>query len=258
MKISAQLYTVRMYTQTPEGIAETLKKVADIGYRHVQCSKLGPIDPQHLRDLLDENGLTCCVTHVDPERLLQDVDGVIAEHKILGCRDIGMSIMPERYRGSSEGITQLAADYTPVIRRINDAGFRFHYHNHDVEFMREGKRALLDLLLEAMPDANLLLCAFWAQVGGANPIDVIERYGNRIIHIHLKDMAYGKGCKDVGRCRIMTPVMEGNMNYPAIVRACQEHSAVEYVNVEQDECDGDPFDCLRVSYNNLKTLEGLE
>lgn len=35
MEIGAQLYTVREFCQTTEGFAETLKKVAQIGYRTV-------------------------------------------------------------------------------------------------------------------------------------------------------------------------------------------------------------------------------
>ena len=38
MKLGAQLYTVRDFTKTTDDFAETLKKVADIGYRTVQVS----------------------------------------------------------------------------------------------------------------------------------------------------------------------------------------------------------------------------
>ena len=38
MELGAQLYTVRAFTQTLADFAETLKKVADIGYRTVQVS----------------------------------------------------------------------------------------------------------------------------------------------------------------------------------------------------------------------------
>ena len=44
--LAAQLYTVREFTKTPEGVAETFKKVRQIGYKAVQISAFGPIDPQ--------------------------------------------------------------------------------------------------------------------------------------------------------------------------------------------------------------------
>ncbi len=255
MRLGAQLYTVREYTQTPEDIARTLKKVAEIGYRFVQCSALGPIAPEHLRALLDENGLTCVVTHDNPTRLMEDTEGVIREHQILGCEDIGLGMMPEKYRFSAEGVDAFARDIAPVIQRIEDAGMRFHYHNHDIEFQREQGEAFLDRLLRQVPGCPLLLCAFWAQVGGASPLDVIARYDGRIRCVHLKDMAY-RGPAGVGGGRIMTPVMEGNMNYPTIVRALALHGVRDAL-VEQDICDGDPFECLRISYEHLRTLPDL-
>lgn len=253
MTIGAQLYTVREFLKTPEAIATSLQRVAAIGYKTVHCSKLGPIDPHRLRALLDENGLTCVITHIDPERLLKDPDGVIAEHRVLGCDDIGMSIMPERYRGSLQGLQALVRDYRPIVARIRDAGLRFHYHNHDVELIRQGGQTLLDMLLEALPDAHLLLCAFWLQVGGGDPIDWIRRYSGRIRVAHLKDMAVCPGATGVGKSRMMKPVLEGNMNYRGIIDACRE-AGVSHLMVEQDECEGDPFDALAVSFRNLSAL----
>ncbi len=64
MKIGAQLFTVRDYCQTPEALANTLKRIADIGYRYVQVSGVCEYDPQWLKDELDKNGLQCVLTHI--------------------------------------------------------------------------------------------------------------------------------------------------------------------------------------------------
>ncbi|MCL2812088.1 MAG: sugar phosphate isomerase/epimerase [Clostridia bacterium] len=254
MHIGAQLYTVRDFTQTPKDLAATLKKVADIGYKYVHCSKLGPIDPHELRGLLDANGLTCTVTHTDPERLLRDVDGVIAEHKAIGCQDVGMGMMPERYRGSLEGLRRLIADYQPAVGRMLDAGLRFHYHNHDIEYQRVAGRTLLDIMMEEWPGAHLLACTYWVQMGGGDPIAWIQKYGARIRQVHIKDMVYTPQANNFGQHLVMTPILEGNMNYRGILAACAEQG-VEFAHVEQDDCyDADPFDCLRKSFENLRGL----
>ena len=44
--VGAQLYTVREFCKTIDGIAESLKKVRDIGYTAVQISGFGPADPK--------------------------------------------------------------------------------------------------------------------------------------------------------------------------------------------------------------------
>ena len=53
----------------------------------------------------------------------------------------------------------------------------------------------------------------------------------------------------------MLPIMDvsrwqGNIDWDEIIEAC-EVSNVEYALVEQDICDGNPFDCLKTSYDYL-------
>ena len=68
--VGAQLYTVRQSTQTIADIAETLKKVADIGYTAVQISAFGPVDPKEVAKLVEENGLTVAATQRGWNRVL--------------------------------------------------------------------------------------------------------------------------------------------------------------------------------------------
>lgn len=57
MIIGAQSFTVRDYTKDESGISASLKKLHDIGYRAIQVSAFGPIAPERLRELADENEL---------------------------------------------------------------------------------------------------------------------------------------------------------------------------------------------------------
>ena len=81
MKIGAQLYTVREYTKTLDDFAETLKKVADIGYDTVQVSGTCAFEAEWLKEQLDKNGLVCAITHTAPGRICGETEKVIAEHK---------------------------------------------------------------------------------------------------------------------------------------------------------------------------------
>ena len=51
----------------------------------------------------------------------------------------------------------------------------------------------------------------------------------------------------------MAEIAEGNMNFAAILAACQR-AGVEWYAVEQDFCQRDPFESLTISYRNLRTL----
>jgi len=52
----------------------------------------------------------------------------------------------------------------------------------------------------------------------------------------------------------MAPVMEGNMNFPAILNALK-NTNVKYMFVEQDNCySNGVFQCLKASYDNMSRL----
>ena len=57
MKTGAQLYTIRMYTQNEKDFARSMKKIAEIGYRTVQISAVGPIRPERIREICEGEGL---------------------------------------------------------------------------------------------------------------------------------------------------------------------------------------------------------
>ena len=78
--IAAQMYTVREFTKTPEDIAASIKKVAQIGYKAMQTSGFGPIDPKELKEIADGEGVEICATHTGYERMQDDTQSVIDEH----------------------------------------------------------------------------------------------------------------------------------------------------------------------------------
>lgn len=49
MIIGAQGFTIRDFTKDEAGIAVSLKRLHDIGYRALQVSAFGPIAPERLR-----------------------------------------------------------------------------------------------------------------------------------------------------------------------------------------------------------------
>lgn len=247
MKLGAQLFTLRNQMKTPEDIEKGLERVARIGYPCVQVSGIGRIDPARLSAICDRLGLEIAVTHTAPDRILGDTAGVIAEHDILGCKYVGLGAMAKQYR-TVDGIADFARNFRRAIEEIHAAGKIFTYHNHAFEFEKIDGRLILDRLVDAFP-ADLLMITldcYWANYGGADPCDVIDKLAGRIDCVHLKDMGI------IGGEIKMLPVGEGNMNYPRIIEHLEKAGA-KYALVEQDDCNGlDPFDCLEISYNNLK------
>ncbi|WP_442048090.1 sugar phosphate isomerase/epimerase family protein [Paenibacillus sp. 2TAB19] len=248
MILGAQLYTVRSFIQTEEDIRRSLKKIADMGYKSIQVSAMGKIEPQTLRAICDELSLKIALTHTGFDRIVNETDKVIEEHDILGCDYIGIGGMPDKYR-TMDWYDYFAKDVRKAAGTIAQAGKLFMYHNHNFEFEKIDGRRMIERLIEDLSpeEMGITLDTYWVQAAGADVCEWIERLQDRLHCVHLKDMAVR------GMEQLMAPVMEGNMNFPAIMKALEKTNA-KYLLVEQDTCQGSPFECLQTSYNNLAAL----
>lgn len=252
LRIAAQLYTVRAFTKTEEGIAETLKRIKDAGYDCVQVSAFGPYRAEFLRDELGKNGLSVCVTHTAYDRIVGDTENVIREHKVIGCPYIGLGY---RILNTQEAVDTLLREIMPAVKKIKDAGLGFVYHNHQNEFHRiDGGKRGMDMLLErtSPEEFGLLPDLYWLQYSGVNPVKFLRENRQRINIVHLKDMSISEE-----REQRYAEVFEGNMDYDGIGAALKE-LGIGYAAVEQDECYGkDPFECLARSRENIKKHWGI-
>ncbi len=252
MKIGAQMFTIREFCQTPEGIIESLEKLAEIGYRYIQFSGCGPIDPQLLRDTCDRLGMELVLTHSSYERIVDDTENLIKDHEIYGSDYIGLGAMPQYARADQNGLDAFMKVLEEPIQKIKAAGKRFGYHNHAFEFRKMKDDLIFNQLLNrfSADELGIILDTYWVQQGGADIYQWIDKLKGRLYCVHLKD----QGVKEDGKSPMMMPIGEGNLNFPAIIKAFEEAGA-EYAFVEQDKCNGeDPFECLRRSFEYLKTL----
>lgn len=247
-QLAVQLYTLREFLKTSEDIAKSLKKVREIGYEAVQLSGMGPIEPEELKRIVDGEGLTVCATHVAWDRLNNETDKVIEEHKLWECDVIAIPSIPSTYR-TEEGYAQFAKEATELGKRLAEEGITLAYHNHSFEFERFGKETGLSILFKESDPKYLTaeLDTYWVQHGGADPIDWIRKLKDRQRVIHLKDMVI----KD--NQQIMAEVGEGNLNWPGIIEACKE-VGIEWYIIEQDRCQRDPFESLAISLRNLQEM----
>ena len=247
MKIGAQLYTVRDFTKTVPEIKETLAKIADIGYKSIQISALGPIEPKELRAIADENDLEVAITHSDRNRILNDTSALIEEHNILGCKHIGIGYFKFQ-TDSSESYDDFIKELEPAAKLIRKSGLKLHYHNHAFEFEKVGNITGFEYFVKNTdPDLwGFILDTYWVQYGGCNPTDMIYSMKDRINAIHLKDFAIKD---DTQR---MAEIMEGNLDWKKILTACDD-TGIEFGLVEQDtDWKVGPFESLQKSFDNLK------
>lgn len=248
--IAAQLYTIRDYTKTPEDIAKSMKKIKKIGYNAVQVSGFGPVEDEQVKGITDAEGLKICATHISFDRMEEELDSVVKQHKLWNCEYVGVGSMPSKYRTGKDGYVAFAKEASEIARELADRGLKFIYHNHNFEFAKyDGVTGMEILLEESDPEVfEFEIDTYWVQAGGANPVDWIKKVKGRMDVVHFKDMKVSDK-----REIMMAEVGEGNMNWPAIIDACAEAGA-KWCAVEQDICERDPFESLAISLSNLKKL----
>lgn len=250
MRVGAQFFTLREFCQTLDGFSDALKRVADMGYRFVQVSGTCAYEPEWLREQLDRYGLQCVLTHIPGPRILNETAQVAADHDVFECKHVGLGWFAFDEEKQDASYAYFMDSYVPAARALKERGKYFMYHNHDQEFKRLNGQVVLEKLAQEIPAdvMGFTLDTFWAQAGGADPAQWLERLAGRIPCIHLKDYAYG---------RKMAVVGEGNINFDRVLEKA-EKGGTEYLLVEQDDCNGEnPFDCLRRSLKALKAM-GLE
>ena len=73
--LAAQLFTVRDFTKTLEDFSDSIAKISAIGYTAAQVSAIGPISPEDVKRICDDNGITIVNTHIAWDRLKDDISG---------------------------------------------------------------------------------------------------------------------------------------------------------------------------------------
>ena len=246
-RIGAQLYTVRDFTQTKEDFDSTLKKLSEIGYKTVQISAIGNIPAKDLKEVCDKYNILPICTHRGYDEYMNNLDFSIEFHKTLGCKVAGLGCFPNLWGSTSlDEITKFITDMNKVAAEFKKHGMSFAYHNHNLEFVKFEGKYMMDYLIE-YGDFDFIVDVYWLAAAGINPADFIKKLGKRAKILHFKDLKVVPGDD-----RQIAEVMEGNLDWDSIIEACEEAGS-EYAFVEQDTCQRDPFESLKISYDNLKT-----
>ena len=249
MKLGAQFYGLREKNKTPEGLRESFKAMKEIGYEVAQMSAICKIEPERLMSFSEEFSLPIVCTHSPIDRIVNDTEALIKEHKIYGCGVIGLGSLPIEYHGSIEAVRKAIEMLRDPVKRITDAGMQFSYHNHAFDFDDIGGTCILDLLVDELPDIGVILDTYWVEYAGQDLTAYIEKLGaKRLVNVHYKDMEsapQGKICS----CGA------GVLDFRKITDVC-ERVGVKNVLVEQDNAPsfGDEYEQMRLSFNHLRPI----
>ena len=149
MKYGVQLFSLRKYLKDEQGYENTFALCKDMGAQVVQLSGGKPVDPKFIANLVRKYDMPICITHDKFERLENDLDALIAEHKTYGCNNLGIGMMPKKFRtGKIEDLQKFVDFLNTTCEKLAKEGMTISYHNHWFEFDQIDGKTIYDYLIE--------------------------------------------------------------------------------------------------------------
>ncbi|MFD0672680.1 sugar phosphate isomerase/epimerase family protein [Cohnella sp. GCM10027633] len=245
-KFAVQLYTLRK--ECEQDLPATLRRLGEMGWAGVETAGLHGHSAEEIAEVLKESGLKTAGMHVSVERLRSDAKGIMTEARLLGTNRLICPSVPHEWR-DEQGYVRLREELNAAARELGAEGFTVGFHNHAFEFDTnvDGQDAL-SYLLEPVPDNAVLaeIDVYWLTKAGYDPASFIAPYGGRMPTMHLKDMT------DDDR-RTYAEIGAGIIDFEPLL-LWGEKNGVEWYVVEQDLCEGDALDSVRISLSNLHAL----
>lgn len=185
-----------------------LGDAAEVGYEGVELGRKFPRDPDVLGPLLDSFGFALASGWHSGELAEREVDAemaAVAAHarllRAMGCKvmvygEVAMMAsgspldepMSQRLIMLKEDVPAYAARLTDFATRIaGEYGLKLAYHHH-LMMVAETFDEVSSLFESTGPDVGLLLDTGHAAAAGFDYARLIDRFGDRVAHIHLKDV----------------------------------------------------------------------
>lgn len=248
MKQSVGAQTIPWGETIKQEMPDILRILAAQGYQGVETGMrhFDASDADRYRELYRETGLVPLGLHSggqfwkpeaaeeERQKLWQAVEfaaRVGFQHLVVsGNKDESVSSMKKA-----------AATYAELGRRCRDAGVSFAYHNHNWELANDA--AILDTLVLSTEqnELSLVLDVAWAHLGGIEISTLLERYGDRVAYLHIKDV----------RGELFCELGTGEMDLPAVLTLANAYD-IDWLVVEQDYTDLSPEESMRINREFLR------
>jgi sugar phosphate isomerase/epimerase len=248
-----QLYSLR--EQLQKDVPGSLKHIREVGYTSVETAGFYGVKPADFKKELDRAGLKCTGMHSgDDNRFREHLDEIIAEAKIFKPAYVTSPWVQEEHRKDAESSKRVAAEFNEWGKKLQAAGFRFSYHNHDVDFKPLGSTTAEDIFItETDPKlVDFELDLYFVKKVGLVPAEYLERYPGRFKEVHLKDIAKGIkpgfGEEPDTAC---VPQGTGQIDWPKTLAAAAK-VGVKYYYVEDESPTA--WDGIATTIKYLKTV----
>lgn len=269
---------------TTEGAMEDAGR---IGYQGVERGRRMPADTEGLRSYLDRYGVSLCggwcsgslmTASLEDEKaaVLQQVEQFVALDApcivYAECSNTvqGDLLTPVRNRPklSRDDVKSYAAKLTELAKWMSDKGMTLSYHHHMGSMIEDAED--INWLMEGSgPEVALLYDTGHLLFAGADPLAVLDRWGDRVHHVHFKNVRPDKMAWVRTENRsFLDGVQAGVYSVPGDPDGCIDFQAItdrlkamDYdgwivVEAEQDPAIAPPFKYSKIGFDHIVDICG--
>jgi sugar phosphate isomerase/epimerase len=238
-QLGKPLYTFPFGVQTftyrnsfPNGVAETLDTIKSLGVTEIETGVPKGLTLEEYKKMLDERNLKVPSTGARYEDLAKDPTPAIQQAKVFGAEFVMVSWIPHDGKFNIEHAKKAVEDFNKAGKVLKENGLKLAYHAHGYEFTPYEKGTLFDYIAKnTNPEyVSFEMDIFWVFHGGADPVQLLKKYGNRWKLMHLKDLKKGVQGNDSGATSTENCVAlgEGQINIPAVLKEAKKAGIKHY------------------------------
>jgi sugar phosphate isomerase/epimerase len=262
-QISVQLYSI--HHELDADLDGSLAQLAETGLTTVEAFDFVR-RADALKASFDRYGLSSPTAHaVLVEKTANTPDGLLtrppAEEVFAAAKALGVEIVndphvPLAKWQTKDDVQRTAERLNEVAAQAAEQGLKVGYHNHDHELSShiDGTPALEVFAGLLDPAVLLEVDLYWATAGGVDPVGLLQRLGDRVVAVHVKDGPIREGITSRELPKDQAPAGTGDVPLAAALKAA---TSARYAVIEFDHYEGDTFAGIRQSYDWLsRNLQG--
>jgi len=241
MNIGLQIYTLR--DEMALGYDEILKRIADVGYKSIEMT-YDPNNGEEVGELLKKYSLIATGAHIGINEIENNLETVTGFLDNIGAKS---AVIPWTDGiDTEENTIATAKRFEAAAIKLKAMGYELGFHNHVTEFERKfNGKTIIDIFYDEAPSLKFEVDAGWAYAGGADVVAALDKLGERLTYIHIKD---------VDEKNTPTEIGSGKVDMKAVIETAAKYG-VTWGIVEQDSCvNYPPFESIKVSFDYIKTI----
>lgn len=214
-------------------VALTLDTLKTMGIKDMEFSNLFGKKAIDIRKMLDDRGMFCSSYGVGYPDLSTKLREVGENARTLGAKYVRVAWVPHDGLFTIEMAKKTVEEFNKAGKFLKDEfGITFCYHNHGYEFSPYENGTLMDYIIQ---NTNPKYVSFeidilWTFFPGANPAELLNKYGDRFKLLHLKDLRKGVTGNLSGGTAVENDVAlgTGQLDIPAILKAAKKAGIRHY------------------------------